>query len=76
MCTMVIRMTEKDELSKVSCEAGAAHRLKMKKKRKVGKDGTKWKHSGMKRNNWRRSWNKDGWKEALCSWRLCERYLS
>ena len=25
--------------------------------------------------NWRRSWSKEGWKEAPCSWRSCERYL-
>ena len=25
---------------------------------------------------WRRSWNKEGWKEALCIWRLREMYPS
>ena len=35
-----------------------------------------WEHNGMKSKSWRRSWNKEGWKEALCSWRSCERFLS
>ena len=36
----------------------------MMKKRKAGEKGTKWQHSGMKSKNRRRSWNKEGWKEA------------
>ena len=66
---MVKRMTYKDQLS----EAGTAHRLKMKKKRKAGEKGTKWQHSGMKSKNWRRSWNKEGWKKAPGSRRSCEK---
>ena len=30
------------------CEAGTAHRLKMKKKTKAGEKGIKWQHSGMR----------------------------
>ena len=40
--------------------------LAMKKRRKAGKKGTKWQRSGMKSKNWRKSWNKEGWKEAPC----------
>ena len=35
----------------------------MKKKRKAGERGTNWQHSGVKSKTWRRSWNKEGWKE-------------
>ena len=31
---------------------------------KAGEKETRWQHSGMKSKNWRRSWNKEGWKEA------------
>ena len=55
---LVTRMPYKDQLSKVSCEAGIAHRLKMKK-------GTKCQRSGRKSKNWRRLWNKEGLKETL-----------
>ena len=44
---------------KVSREAGIAHRLKMKKRRKAGEKGTKWQHRGMKSRNWRRSWKEE-----------------
>ena len=36
---MVKRMTSKDQLRKVSCEAGTAHRLKMKRRGKLAKMG-------------------------------------
>ena len=40
---------------------------KMKKRSKAGEKGTRWQHSGMKSNNWRRFWNEEGWKDAPCS---------
>ena len=55
------------------CEAGTARRLKMKKRRKGGENGTTWQHSWMKSNNWRTSWNKEGWKEALGSFEVIRR---
>ena len=64
------------KMSKVSGEAGAVHRLKMKKKRNAGEKGIRWQHSGMKSKRWRISWNEQGWKEAPCSWRSCKLYLS
>ena len=45
----------------------------MKKRRKAGEKGTKWQHSGIKSEKWTRSWSKEGWKEAPCSWRSCEK---
>ena len=50
---MVTRRPHKDQLGKASCEAGIAHRSKMKKRRKAGKKGIRWKHSGMKSKNGR-----------------------
>ena len=38
----------------------------------LGKEGITWQRSGMKSKNWRESWNKEGWKEALGSSRSCE----
>ena len=39
-------------------EGGIAHKLKMKKKKIVGEKRTRWQHSGMNSNNWRRSWRR------------------
>ena len=63
---MMATQSLKEELGKGSCEIGTAHKSKMKKRRRVGKKG-RWQHSGMKSKNWRRPWNEEGWKEALCS---------
>ena len=42
----------------------AAHREKMEKRRKASKKGIRSQHRGMKSKNWRKFWNKEGWKEA------------
>ena len=57
---MVSRRPCKDQLGKVSCEAGIAHKSKMQKRRQAGEKGTRWQHSGMRSKHWRRSWNEEG----------------
>ena len=73
---MLPRRPHKEQFGKGSCKIGTAHKSKAKKRSKAGKKGIRRQHSGMKSKSWRRSWNEEGWKEAPCSWRLCERYLS
>ena len=73
---MVPRRPHKDQLGKVSCEAGILIKSKMKKRREAGETRTRWQHSGMKTKNWRLFWKEEGWKEAICSWRSCQRYRS
>ena len=70
------KMMYRGQLSKVSCDAGTGHRLKMKKRRRAGEKGLRWQHRGMKSKNWRRFWNEEGWKEAPCSLRLCKMHLN
>ena len=38
-CMVVSRRPYKDQLGKVSCEAGIVHKWKMKKRRKAGEEG-------------------------------------
>ena len=53
-CMIVSRRPYKDQLGKVSCEAGSVHKSKKKKKRrKAGEKETRWQHSGMENKNWR-----------------------
>ena len=57
-----------------SCEAGVARRLKMKKRRKAGKKGTKWQSSGRWSANCRESWQRrriEG--SSLIFWMPCKK---
>ena len=45
---MVSRRPYKDQLGKVSCEAGIVRKSKMKKRMQAGEKGTRWQHSGRK----------------------------
>ena len=65
MSKLVTRRPYKDQLGKVSCEAGIVRKSKMKKRRKAGEQGTRWQGRWDEEQNWRRSWNEEGWKEAL-----------
>ena len=47
-CMMVSRRPYKENLGKVLCEAGIAHKSKMKKRRKAGEKGTRCLHNGRK----------------------------
>ena len=49
---MVPRRPHKDQLGKVSCEAGIARKSKMKNRRNAGEKGTRWQHSAMKSKHW------------------------
>ena len=42
----------------------------------TGTRKTRWEGNGMSMRSWRRCWNEEGWKEALCRWKSCKRYQS
>ena len=64
----------KKQLGKVSSKA-RDRKLKTKKrtKKKIGKRRTRWKCNGRKTRSWRRSWNEEGGKEALCRRKSCKK---
>ena len=49
---------------------------KKRRKRKTGKRKTRWTCNGVRMRSWRRSWNEEGWKEALCRRKSHKRYQS
>ena len=77
-CTKMSSRPHNGQSGKVSSKAGTARKLKTQKwmKRKTGKRRARWKCSGRETRSWRMSWNEEGWKEALCRRKSCNRYLS
>ena len=75
---MMTRRLHKEQLGKVSSKIGIARKSKTKKRRKrmTGERKTRWKCNGMRMRSWKRFWNEEGWKEALCRWKSCKRYQS
>ena len=67
---------EKEELGMKSLKwlskIGTARKSKTKRRRKTGKRKTRWKGNGMRMRSWRRFWNEEGWKEALCRQKVPE----
>ena len=59
VCMMVSRRPYKERRCKVSCEAGFAHKSKMKKRKKAGEKVTRWQHNEIKSKNWRKFWNEE-----------------
>ena len=72
------KATAKEQLGKMSSKIVIARKSKLKKRRKkmTGERKTRWKYNGMRMRCWRRLWNEEGWKEALCSWKSCKKYQS